>query len=107
MDCLKETAETGGRKPHSDLLCNIPITGSESLNSIWEFFLYFHSDSAEFIMLQKVKYVKPKYLFQPLPEVQYYFLSLDYLMHLPSTEKEKHTYRKSIFLCLLLNKLIE
>lgn len=72
-----------------------------------EFFLYFHSDSAEFIMLQKVKYVKPKYLFQPLPEVQYYFLSLDYLMHLPSTKKEKHTYQKSIFLCLLLNKLIE
>lgn len=37
-DCLKETAETDRRKLHSDLSCNIPTTGSESLNSTLDFF---------------------------------------------------------------------
>lgn len=38
MDYLTETAETDGRKLHSDLPSNIPTTGSESLNSTLEFF---------------------------------------------------------------------
>lgn len=51
MDYLKETAETDGRKLHSDLSSNIPTTGSETLNSTLELFLSFHSDSVEVIML--------------------------------------------------------